>query len=157
MSPHPDLYDTDVYQWTQAQAAALREGKLAALDLVNLAEEVESLGRSQKHAVRSQLLRLLLHLLKWRYEPTRRGPSWQDSITDARTQITLHFEDSPSLRTLPHEALPQTYRAARRKASLETHLPLETFPDPCPWEVEQVLDDAFFPEGSGATAPNPAP
>jgi hypothetical protein len=118
-----------------------------SLDWTNLVEESESLGRSQKHAIRSQLVRALLYLLKWRYAPSNCGASWQDSITDARTQIALHFEDGPSLRTLPQDALPQAYRAARRKARLETGLPLETFPEVCPWEVEQVLADDFFPEG----------
>jgi hypothetical protein len=133
--------------WTQEQAALLREGKARDLDWTNLAEEIDSVGRSQKHAVRSQLVRLLLHLLKWRDEPTHRGQSWQDSISDARTQIALTIEDSPSLRHFPREALAFAYRHARRKASLETRVPLATFPDTCPWDVEQVLDDAFFPEG----------
>jgi hypothetical protein len=141
------LYDTDFYQWTQEQAALLRDGKARDLDWTNLAEEIESVGRSQKHAIRSQLVRLLLHLLKWRYEPSHRGHSWQDSITDARTQIALTIEDSPSLRDFPRDALTFAYRHARRKASLETHLPLQAFPDTCLWDVAQVLDDAFWPEG----------
>jgi hypothetical protein len=147
MSQHTDLYDTDFFLWTQAQAALLRDGKARDLDWSNLAEEIESVGRSQKHAIRSQLVRLLLHLLKWRYEPSHHGHSWQDSITDARTQIALTIEDSPSLRDFPRDALAFAYRHARRKASLETHLPLQTFPDTCPWDVDQVLDDTFLPEG----------
>jgi hypothetical protein len=142
-----DLYDIDFYVWTQAQAAALREGKVDTLDLGNLAEEIDSLGRSQTYAVRSQMDRLLVHLLKWRYEPTHRGHSWQDSIDDARRQIALHVEDSPSLRTFPRDAVPLSYRYARRKAHRDTGLPLATFPEHCPWPVEQIVDEDFFPEG----------
>ena len=147
MSQHPDLYDTDFYQWTQAQAAALRDGKLTALDLVHLAEEIDSVGASEKRTIASQLLRLLAHLLKWGYEPSHRGPSWQDSINDARVQIGLTIETSPSLHRYPAQSLARAYTRARRQAHRDTGLPLATFPDTCPWEVDQILAEDFWPEG----------
>jgi Domain of unknown function DUF29 len=139
-------YDTDFYAWTQAQAAALRAKDLAALDLDHLAEEIEGVGISDRRAIRSQLLRLSLHLLKWRYQPTHRRESWRQSLDDARLQVELILEDSPSLQGFVPEALAWAYPRARRLAALETGLPLATFPEACPWPAAQVLDEAFWPE-----------
>lgn len=147
MNQQTDLYDTDFYQWTQAQAAALRDGKARDLDWTNLAEEIDSVGASEKRTITSQLIRLLAHLLKWRYEPSHRGHSWQDSISDARRMIALTTLDSPSLHMHPATRLAFAYRHARRDARRDTGLPLQTFPEVCPWDVEQVVDDDFFPEG----------
>jgi hypothetical protein len=144
--PPDTLYDTDFYQWTQAQAALLRE-RVRDLDWDNLAEEIESVGRSDKRTITTQLIRLLAHLLKWQYEPSHRGHSWQDSITDARRMIALTIEDSPSLHLHPDTRLVFAYRHARHEAHRETGLPLDTFPDTCLWDVNQVLDDDFWPEG----------
>jgi hypothetical protein len=141
------LYDTDFFLWTQEQAALLRD-RAGDLDWDNLAEEIESVGISDKRALTSQLTRLLLHLLKWRYESTHRqqGHSWQDSITDARRMIRLIVRDSPSLRTFPATRLAEAYADARHDAAQETGLPLATFPEACPWDLTQVLDRTFFPE-----------
>ena len=92
-----NTYDTDFYRWTQTQAAALRAKDFAALDLGNLAEEIESLGRSDRRAVVSHLERLLLHLLKWREQPQGRGPSWRSTIRHARREIGKLLAESPSL------------------------------------------------------------
>jgi hypothetical protein len=143
--PHPD-YDTDVYAWTQAQAAALRAKDWAALDLDHLAEEIERVGIADEHAITHQLQRLLRHLLKWREHPTHRTPSWRRSIRQARDAITDRLERSPSLRDYPAQRLPLAYRRARRDAVDETGLPLATFPATCPWTVAQVLDEDFWPE-----------
>lgn len=139
-------YDTDFYQWTQAQAAHLRAKAWAALDIDHLAEEIESLGASDRRALRSQLMRLSQHLLKWRYQSQYRGESWQQSIDDARLQIELIIEDSPSLRNFLLDAFAWAYPRARKVSAKETCLPLETFPQACPWSLEQVLDEDFFPE-----------
>src|SRR5215475_8808190 len=94
------LYDQDFYTWTQEQAALLREGAVDALDLTNLAEEIESLGKSDRRALGSHLRNLVLHLLKWRYQPSGRqtGHSWQSSIRNARAEIDVLLEDSRSLQ-----------------------------------------------------------
>ena len=149
MSQHTDLYDTDFYVWTQAQAAALRDGKAQELDWTNLAEEIDSLGKRDRRALVSQLERLLLHLLKWQYQPSGRqeGHSWRQSIRQARREMAVIIEDSPSLaRQIPIQ-LAMAYAHARVDASDETGLALATFPDTCPWAVEQVMDEDFFPEG----------
>ena len=142
-------YEQDFYRWTQEQAALLREGAWQELDMSNLAEEIESLGKSDRRALGSYLKNLVMHLLKWHYEPQGRqtGHSWYDSIEDARDEITQLLEDSPSLRREVPALLARRYPAARRKASSESTLPLRTFPEVCPWTPEQVLDVDFWPEG----------
>jgi hypothetical protein len=139
-------YDTDFYAWTQAQAAALRAKDVAALDLEHLAEEIESLGNEQRHAVRSQLRVLLWHLLKWAYQPAHRSPSWRTSIGNARAEIADRVEDQPSLWPLVPTLAASAYPRARRLATADTGLPLATFPEACPWAVAQVLDEDFWPE-----------
>jgi Domain of unknown function DUF29 len=147
MFTKPALYDTDFYAWTQEQAALLREGAVQDLDLPNLAEEIESLGISQKHALASHLRNLVMHLLKWHYQPSGRqmGHSWQSSIIHARDEITTILEDLPGLQPSVADLLARRYPAARRLAHTETGLPLATFPAACPWAVEQVLDEDFWP------------
>ena len=140
-------YDTDFYAWTRAQSVALRAKEWKALDIDHLAEEIESLGINAEHAITRQLQRLLLHLLKWRYQPTHRTPSWRRSIRQARDAISDRIERSPSLRDYPLQSLPRTYARARRDAVDETGLPLVTFPEVCPWSIEQVLAEDFWPEG----------
>lgn len=141
-------YDEDFFAWTQAQAVLLREGAWHELDMANLAEEIESLGRSDRRAVRSSLKVLVMHLLKWQYQPSGRltGYSWHNSIAQARDEMAMLFEDSPGLRRQVAGWLTQDYPRARQTASDQTHLLLATFPATCPWTAEQVLDNDFWPE-----------
>ena len=143
-------YDADFYAWTQAQAEALRTKDWPALDVDNLAEEIDSLGRSDRHPIRHQLERLLRHLLKWAYQVTARpgrGKRWRTSIRQARRAIADRIEESPSLQAYPVEQWGRAYRRARQDAADETGLPLATFPETCPWALAQVLDEDFWPEG----------
>ena len=139
-------YDTDFYAWTQAQATAIRAKDWAALDLDHVAEEIERLGIADEHAITRHLQRLLLHLLKWRYQPTHRTPSWRRSVRQARDTIADRMERSPSLRGYPAQRFPLAYRRARRDAADETGLPLTAFPEACPWPLERVLDEDYWPE-----------
>jgi hypothetical protein len=139
-------YDTDFYAWTQAQAAHLRAKEWPALDVDNLAEEIESLGASDRRALRSHLLRLTQHLLKWHYQPQRRGESWRQSIDNARLEIELIVADSRTLRDFLPEALTWAYPRSRKEATKDTGLPPATFPETCPWALAQVLDEDFWPE-----------
>ena len=139
-------YDTDLYAWTQAQAEALRAKEWSALDVANLAEEIESLGNEQAHAVESYLAVLCLHLLQWRYQPARRGKSWRFSMQMARQRIARRLRDSPSLRPRVPGLLTDAYADARRLAATRTDLPLATFPEACPWRLAQVLDEEYLPE-----------
>jgi Domain of unknown function DUF29 len=141
----PD-YDTDFYAWTQAQAQALQAKDWPALDVAHLAEVIETLGMNEKRAMSRQLQRLLAHLLKWRYQPSHRTPSWRRTIRQARDAIADVIEGSHSLHNYPAQRVPLVYRRARRDAADDTGLPLATFPEVCPWPVAQVLDEDFWPE-----------
>jgi hypothetical protein len=140
------LYDTDFYTWTQTQAEALRAKQWQALDVENLAEEIESLGKRDRRSRDSQLVRLMQHLLKWHYQPLRRSPSWRRSIYQAQTALEDVLEDNRSLREIPPAHLAKLYERARRLAIQDTGLPLSTFPEACPWTIEQLLAPQILPE-----------
>ncbi len=138
-------YETDFYQWTQQQADLLRQGALSALDIENLIEEIESMGSSQKNALQSYLFNVLMHMLKWRYQPERHGTSWRYSIRNGRNAIERLLENNPSLVPQLPAFITTEYRRARREAADETGLPLTTFPEECPFTVEQITDD-YWPD-----------
>ncbi|MFM7424624.1 MAG: DUF29 domain-containing protein [Elainella sp.] len=141
-----EKYSEDFSLWINQTAQLLRERRWHEIDLPNLIEEVESLGKSERRGISSQLTRLLLHLLKWQYQPQRRSDSWLDSITDARTQIELAIEESPSLRSYPTDQLEESYQRARRQAAKQTGMEISRFPEACPYSVELVLAEDWLPE-----------
>jgi hypothetical protein len=141
-------YTADFNLWIQRTAQLLRERHWHEIDLEHLIEEVEDLGKSERRAIASQLTRLLLHLLKWQYQSQRRSDSWLDSITDARTQIELAIEDSPSLKKYSAEQLEQSYQRARRQAAKQTEIAISFFPEECPYSLELVLEEDWLPEES---------
>ena len=138
------LYDTDFAEWTAETAELLRKRRFDELDLENLIEEIESLGRSQQHAVRSQMQRMLMHLVKQAIQPEREGTSWRLSIVDARREIRGHLEISPSLRRRLEAALQKSYRNAIKDAIDETGLAADprTLPIPaaCPYSLHDLLE-----------------
>ncbi|MER2533605.1 MAG: DUF29 domain-containing protein [Rhizobiaceae bacterium] len=138
-------YEADYARWCTEQGALLRGSRLADLDRDNLAEEIESLGRSQKHEIRSRMKILIQHLLKWEFRPQGRSNSWQSSISEQRTHIAGLLADSPSLKDFPAEAAVWAYPHARWAASIETALPEGTLPLQCPYSPTQLLDEAFMP------------
>jgi len=142
----PNLYECDFNLWVEATAQILREGKLTELDVVNLLEEVESMGISNKLALSSDLVVVLLHLLKWQYQPNKRTRSWEKSIAEHRRRIDERFEASPSLKRYYLQIFDKCYRNARKQAKIETRLSLARFPEICPFTSEQVLDQEFLPE-----------
>ena len=142
----PVPYDADFARWGAEQADALRSGRLDALDREHLAEEIEGLVRSDKRALASQIERLVLHLLKWRYQLLLRSVSWQRSIIQARTEIADLLADSPSLEREVATSVERRYRAARAGAIVETGMPLATFPKVCPFAMGEILDDAGMGE-----------
>ena len=143
------LYECDFYEWCEQQAARLRAGaKLGAndgLDYENLAEEIESLGKSQRREIRSRLRVLLSHLLKWRHQTELRGNSWTATINLQRQEIDLLLQDSPSLVSFAHGAVVDVYPNAVKDAVCETGLGVKTFPAVCPFSGDQVFDPEFLP------------
>lgn len=139
-------YQTDFNMWLEETAKLLLENRWQEIDKEHLIEEISDLGKSEKRSISSQLIRLLLHLLKWQYQPQRRSDSWLDSITDARTQIELTIKDSPSLKKYPQEQLTESYEKARRQAAKQTGLIISTFPEECLYELKLVLDEDWLPE-----------
>ena len=141
----PTLYDLDFYAWTTEQAGLLRAGKLSEADLEHIAEEIESMGRSEKRELVSRLTVLLLHLLKWQSQPVRQGSSWRLSIANTRDTLADHLDENPSLRGTMEASMAVAYRRARRNAAVETGLAEAAFPAVCPWSIEQILAEDFWP------------
>jgi hypothetical protein len=139
-------YDTDFYTWTRQQAQALRAKDLPTLDLDHLAEEIESLGNEQEHAVESHLVIVLTHLLKWVYQPQRRSRGWRTSVRVGRQQIARRVRRNPGLRPHLPTCLTDAYADARTRAMDDTGLSLATFPEACPWDLASVLDEDWWPE-----------
>jgi hypothetical protein len=141
------LYEQDFYDWTQQTAALIRAHQWYDLDPVALAEEVSDLGVSQYNAVSSDLYQVLVHLLKWLYQPDYRvdSHSWRDTIVEHRDRIDRICARMPSLRPQLPTMLTDEYPRARRRAHYQTGFRLETFPLTCPWPLAQVLDPDFWP------------
>jgi len=140
------LYETDFYGWIQQQAGVLKAGSFASLDLDNLIEEIESMGKSHQRALESRLEILLMHLLKWQYQPERRTPSWTHTIREQRRRIAGHLKKNPSLAPRIPEALEEAYDYAAPSACAETGMRAATFPAECPWSFEQIMDEDFWPD-----------
>lgn len=141
-----DTYSTDFNVWVNQTVKLLQEKCWQQIDVERLIEEMQDLGKSEQRAIASQLTRLLMHLLKWQYQPQRRSDSWLDSITDARTQIELAIVDSPSLKHYPAAQLKESYNRARRQAAKQTGIQISEFPEECPYTLESVLDEDWLPE-----------
>lgn len=138
-------YDQYFSQWAKDTAQLLREKRWSALDIEHLIEEVEDLGKIERRALSCQLERMLIHLLKWCYQPERRSDSWIDSINDSRVQILKILKDNPSLKNFSESRLVEDYVDARRYASKQTGLSLETFPLDCPFAIQGILNDDWLP------------
>jgi hypothetical protein len=140
------LYDQDFYAWTHEQAALLRAGRLSEADVGHIAEEIENMGKGEKRELVSCLRVLLLHLLRWQYQPTRRGASWEGSIINIRDELDDHLRDNPSLKSQIAGPMEVAYRRAVVDATTETDLVRSTFPQSCPWSFDQIMDSNFYPE-----------
>jgi hypothetical protein len=140
-------YDTDYVLWVEQTLAQLQAGEYDRVDWPNLFEEIEDMSRRQKDALESNLIVLLLHLLKWRYQPEiKSSSSWKFTIRDRRRRIDNLLKTSPSLRPYLLTIGDTSYGEARLQASDETGLGIEIFPEICEWPIEQILQDDFLPE-----------
>ena len=132
-------YEADYGAWVAAQAALLRAGRFDQLDLTNLIDEVESLGRSDFHKFESAIKIVLLHLLKWDIQTDHRSRSWADSIEGHRKRVVKELKDSPSYQSRTEEAVVEAYQRARLKAHEETKLPMRAFPESCPYSWDDIM------------------
>lgn len=144
------LYDSDFYAWANEQATLLREGKLAQADIEHIAQEIESMGKTEKRELASRLKILILHLLKWRFQPLKRTASWEVSITVQRHELEDHLADNPSLKPLIANIVTKAYRDALLSAMLETGLLQSAFPDACPWSFDEMMAEDFWPQDPSA-------
>lgn len=140
------LYNDDFYGWSQEQANLLRSRRFNELDAENLLEEIEAMGRSERRELESRLEKLLAHLLKWKYQDSRRGKSWLLTIKEQRKKFFDCLNENPSLKNKKEERLATVYEYAKLSAAKETGITESIFPDKCPWTFEQIMDNTFFPE-----------
>jgi Domain of unknown function DUF29 len=135
----PSLYDSDFVAWLEEQAAHLRAGRLSALDIANLAEELEGLARSDRHELANRLETLILHLLKWDHQPDQRSNRWRASVAEQRRRIRRLLNESPSLRPSLDGVSRKVYSDAIEQAAIETQISESAFPPTLPYTLEQIF------------------
>lgn len=140
-----ELYDIDFAEWARQNAELLRSGQLAEADLEHIAEEIEAMAKRERRALHNRFVRLIEHLLKWEYQPGRRGASWSLTASDQRRRILQLLEDNPSFRPTLSTLVPKTYQEAVKDVAVLLHRPKTSFPAVCPYTLEQLLDEEFLP------------
>jgi hypothetical protein len=140
-------YETDVVAWAAEQAQFIRAGRFDQLDLEHLAEEIEDVGKSEQRELASRMAVLLVHLLKWQFQPQRRSNSWAGTIRVQRRQLAIAIQVTPSLKVALNNPDWQeiVWGDALTAATKETGLELDTFPEACPWEMVDVLSEGWLP------------
>ena len=137
-------HETDFYAWTNEQVQLLKTGQLNQIDWQNIAEEIEDMGRSEKRQLESRLEILIMHLLKWQFQPNLRSRSWQLTIKEQRLRLEKSLQKNPSLQPNLTEAIEDVYPLATLSAERETGLSL--FPETCPYTLIEILSPEFLPE-----------
>lgn len=145
-----NLYEQDFFAWANEQARLLRTGHLSEADIEHIAEEIESMGKTEKRELISRLKVLMMHLLKWRFQPTGRCTSWRLTIEEQRRETVDHLADNPSLKTMMAQAIAAAYDGAILAAARETGLDREIFTKQCPWSFEEITNTGFWPENDPA-------
>ncbi|MEL6441652.1 MAG: DUF29 domain-containing protein [Cyanobacteria bacterium J06621_8] len=141
-----NLYSRDYYLWLLHTAQLISEGKFDEVDAANLIEEIEDMGRSEKRAIKSNLVVVLLHLLKYKYQPQKRSNSWKSSIREHRRRLRDDIQASPSLKRYFEEVFDECYQDGREQAADETEFPLNTFPDLSPFTPAEILNPDYLPQ-----------
>ena len=144
-APGVTLYDQDLSAWAAHNANLLRAGKFSDLDVVHLIEELDDMGKSEKRGIYSHQKVLLMHLLKWQFQPHKQTSSWRYTIRNARRELKDLIDDNPSLKSWPQIKLQSAYQDAVILAGSETSLDEREFPSDCPYTVEQLLNEEWFP------------
>lgn len=139
------LYDRDFYQWALEQAHYIKTKAFDKLDTEHLFEEVESMGASEVRELESRFEILLMHLLKWKYQPNLQSKSWKLTIKEQRHRIEKRLKKMPSLQSQLETIFLESYEDAIFSAAKETGLDENTFPQQCEWSLKLVLDNEFYP------------
>jgi hypothetical protein len=145
IKPAKDLYEEDLYLWSQTQAALLRAGRFEELDLENLIEEVEDLGGALRRSVRNRAITIMMHLLKLQHSPSSEPRlGWRDTIRTQRTRLLTDL--TPTLRHVLAAELAHLYGRARQDAdgSLRDHgeqAAADALPPACPYTLDQITGD----------------
>lgn len=139
-------YQADFYAWTQQQAELLRNKKIEQIDWCNLAEEIEDMGRSEKRQLENRLEVLIMHLLKWQFQPNFRSRSWQLTIKEQRLRIEKLLLENPSLKSKLADTKEKIYPLAVISAEKETGL--SSFPEICPYDLAEILAPEFLPDNN---------
>ena len=139
-------YEEDILAWSNEQARLLRAGRFDLLDIAHIAEEIEDVGKSEQRELASRMAVLLAHLLKWQYQPERRGGSWQRTIRTQRQAIALRLKRTPSLKAMLRESdwWEEIWADAITAAITETGL--NCLPEDCPWSQAQILTPDWLPD-----------
>ena len=145
-APASAPYSEDFVRWCFEQAELLKARQFTKADLENIVEELESMGNEQRRALRSSYRLLIMHLLKWQFQPQRRSRSWKNTITRERVNIADYEGDSATLRDQAPVLVAEAYRGAVLRASGQTDLPRRAFPADCPYTLEQLRDPDWMPE-----------
>jgi len=141
---NPSDRETDFYAWTQRQAQLLKTRQFHQIDWQNITEEIEDMGRSEKRQLESRLEILIMHLLKWQYQPNFRSRSWQLTVKEQRLRLEKLLNKNPSLKSSLTEAVTEVYPLATLGAERETGL--SVFPETCPYSLREILSPEFLPE-----------
>ncbi|WP_449419016.1 DUF29 domain-containing protein [Phormidium nigroviride] len=139
------LHDQDFNLWVESTIELLQQKRFEQLDIESLISEVESMGKNDRKSVKSNLRILLMHLLKWQYQPDKRTNSWRTTIKEHRNRLEDDFADSPSLKNYFLEVFDECYQKAKDLASSETGLSISVFPVECPFPSDLVLESDFLP------------
>jgi hypothetical protein len=139
-------HDEDFYGWAMSEASLLRQHKWSELDIEHLAEELESMGASEKRELISRLAQLLMHLLKWHFQPALRAKSWEITLREQRRAAGRLIKENPSFKAKINDCTRDAYEDAIDMAIKETGLDEKAFPTECPYTFEQMMDDGFYPE-----------
>jgi hypothetical protein len=140
-----NLYDQDFYSWLITNSQLIKEKRFSEIDVENIVEELESMGKSEKRELMSRLAVLLAHLLKWSYQPEQRSNSWKYTIEEQRRAVEEVLEDSPSLKYQLDQKFNDAYSKAILIAARETGFAKAKFPQDCPFTWEQAINDNFWP------------